>query len=119
MNNKPEYMRQWRQNNPARVTEYKRREKARQDMVRSALSTIKLEQGCTDCGYKDQLAPLQFDHVRGEKMFMLAATSGLGVSIERALVEVDKCDVVCANCHAIRTEESLFGKMKAVLNDGD
>jgi hypothetical protein len=63
---------------------------------------IKLERGCADCGYNTHAAALHFDHLPGfDKLF------GIGNSGNRTwesiLQEIDKCDVVCANCHAIRT----------------
>lgn len=73
---------------------------------RSALiDGIKLERGCVDCGYKVHPAALQFDHLPGnEKMYRLAELRGQGrTPISRILTEIAKCEVVCANCHAVRT----------------
>jgi hypothetical protein len=46
---------------------------------------------------------MDFDHVRGEKKF------GIAICINRAWklleAEITKCDVVCANCHRIRTRQ--------------
>lgn len=50
---------------------------------------------------------MQFDHVRGEK---IANVSRL-LNDRRytlALEEVEKCEVVCANCHSTRTFERTF-----------
>lgn len=68
----------------------------------SMLATLKLEQGCMDCGYNERPEALQFDHVRGEKRFCIAL-GGASIGFERLLEEVEKCDVVCANCHSVRT----------------
>ena len=55
--------------------------------------------GCVDCGEKD-LRVLQFDHVRGKT----ANLSVMSLSSTRTfLAELDRCEVVCANCHARRT----------------
>jgi hypothetical protein len=45
---------------------------------------------------------MQFDHVRGEK---LGDVSALIRTAPHAVVlaEIEKCDLVCANCHADRT----------------
>lgn len=58
---------------------------------------------CTDCGYADNMLALQFDHVpeRGAKKAPVAKLYSL--SWEVLVMELDKCDLVCANCHAIRT----------------
>lgn len=46
---------------------------------------------------------MQFDHVRGSKASNVTGLQGASVTALRA--EIAKCDVVCANCHAIRTHE--------------
>lgn len=44
---------------------------------------------------------MDFDHVHGAK---LANISDMKTgSLERLLREMRKCDVVCANCHRLRT----------------
>jgi hypothetical protein len=65
------------------------------------LVAIKLERGCVDCGYNTHAVALQFDHVRGDKLFDIGSSCRL--AWESILQEIAKCDVVCANCHAIRT----------------
>ncbi len=55
--------------------------------------------GCLDCGERDWRV-LQFDHVRG-KTANLATLSRC--STRTFLAELDRCEVVCANCHARRT----------------
>ena len=58
---------------------------------------------CVDCGESDPVI-LEFDHVdeKGEKAFEVARNFA-----ERrwqdVLDEMDKCEVVCANCHRKRT----------------
>jgi hypothetical protein len=55
---------------------------------------------CADCGVKYPTCVMQFDHVRGEKKFNI----GGGVrGISSIIAEIAKCEVVCANCHALRT----------------
>ena len=67
------------------------------------LSEIKLASGCTDCGYNEHPAALQFDHVRGEKVNNVSYMRRR--AWELVLDEIAKCDIVCANCHAVRTAE--------------
>lgn len=81
-------IRQWRLDNIHR---------RRQKIVR-----IKKARGCVDCGYNEHPAALHFDHVRGKKKFVISQS--VGVSWERVLEEIKKCEVRCANCHAIRTQ---------------
>jgi hypothetical protein len=56
---------------------------------------------CADCGGTFPPECMDFDHVRGEKLFNLGQCSGR--SIVALGAEIAKCDVVCANCHRIRT----------------
>jgi len=61
---------------------------------------------CADCGQTFDPVVMDFDHVRGEKLF----TMGAGVrckSTEAVLAELAKCDVVCSNCHRLRTKERI------------
>lgn len=64
-----------------------------------------LEKGCTDCGYNKHPSALEFDHLPGtEKLFNIGEEIG-NRSVESIWSEIAKCEVVCANCHAIRTVE--------------
>lgn len=59
---------------------------------------------CSDCGVEYPYYVMQFDHVRGEKKFNLANhSSGRYTSMKALLEEIAKCEVVCSNCHAVRT----------------
>ncbi len=58
---------------------------------------------CTDCGESYPACVMDFDHVRGEKLFNVTSMKGRSPSEAAILEEVAKCDVVCANCHRIRT----------------
>ena len=48
---------------------------------------------------------MQFDHVpeRGQKFMDVADMINHCYGMKKILEEMDKCDVVCANCHAVRT----------------
>ena len=55
---------------------------------------------CTDCGYSDSAAALEFHHRDAfSKDFAIGTTSA---SRERVWSETAKCDLVCANCHRAR-----------------
>jgi hypothetical protein len=61
---------------------------------------------CVDCGESDPIV-LTFDHVRGKKSNDIATMVGSGLSLATIRVEIEKCEVRCYNCHAIRTHERL------------
>jgi hypothetical protein len=69
--------------------------------VKVWIAEYKVAQGCADCGYRTHHAALDFDHVRGKKLLNVC----LSKSIAQARQEIEKCEVVCANCHRIRTYE--------------
>lgn len=75
----------------------------RQMLNLSALSTLKLDLGCADCGYNAHPEGLDFDHVRGEKRFTVSQL--IRLPIVRLLEEIEKCEVVCATCHRVRTAD--------------
>lgn len=58
---------------------------------------------CKDCEETFPVYVMQFDHVIGTKEQNVADTIRLGWSLDRIKREIEKCEVVCANCHAIRT----------------
>lgn len=76
--------------------------KRRRENRRGWIHEIKLAVGCCDCGYAEHAAALDFDHVRGPKKFTIARGSQFFSKAE-VLAEIEKCDVVCANCHRVRT----------------
>lgn len=56
---------------------------------------------CERCGYKEHLAALQFHHVdSNEKDFAIGSIKN-SVSWNVVKKELDKCELLCANCHAI------------------
>src|SRR5882672_2772443 len=57
---------------------------------------------CADCGLKYLPCVMHFDHVRGKKEFNVSV-GNVTYRPQRILAEIAKCDLVCANCHAIRT----------------
>ena len=70
---------------------------------------------CVDCGETDPVV-LEFDHL-GDKRFSIS--QGIrGRRWEVVLVEMQKCEVVCANCHRRRSmERGNF--WRTVVRDGD
>jgi hypothetical protein len=73
--------------------------RARDEEWRSAISTMKLELGCIDCGYAEHPEALDFDHVRGVKRHEISQSR----NATELFNELEKCEVVCANCHRVRT----------------
>lgn len=60
---------------------------------------------CTDCGEIWAPEAMDFDHVRGEKVSEI--TNMWSWSRKRVESELEKCEIVCANCHRVRTVERM------------
>jgi hypothetical protein len=62
---------------------------------------------CADCGGHFRPHQMDFDHRDpARKDFRLTAGRAMLMSTARVLAEVAKCDIVCANCHRIRTRDA-------------
>jgi hypothetical protein len=73
---------------------------------RELLDKIKMETGCIECGYKKHPVALDFDHIDPTKKEFTIGVSYASVSLKRLYKEIDKCQVLCANCHRIKTFQS-------------
>lgn len=56
---------------------------------------------CFDCHNTD-FRVLEFDHISNKKMNVSSMVAG-GYAWSTILSEIQKCEIVCANCHRIRT----------------
>lgn len=60
---------------------------------------------CSDCGRRYDAAAMDFDH-RNPSTKVSVVTRMVGrASTDAILAEATKCDIVCANCHRVRTFE--------------
>lgn len=67
---------------------------------RAWFDDLKVEIGCADCGYSAHPAALPFHHISDDK---LANVSRLVlVSREAVMEEIERCVLLCANCHKRR-----------------
>ncbi len=61
---------------------------------------------CIDCGLKYSPSVMDFDHVRGEKLYGISVCASRFGKV-KLLEEISKCDLVCARCHRIRTQSRI------------
>jgi hypothetical protein len=92
---------------PCVIARYGAGRKVRQRKLLEYIQAIKLERGCTDCGYRANAVALDFDHLPGHTKEHRLAVMAAGATKARIDAEIAKCEVVCANCHRIRTNERL------------
>lgn len=87
---------------------YKNRQRIRKLEHLEILNKIKEDSGCVICG-ESRVICLDFHHKnKNDKNFTIS--SNLGKSIDELLNEVEKCIVVCANCHRIIHSEDYIEK---------
>ncbi len=61
------------------------------------------------CCEEDHPATLTFHHKKDfEKSFEIGNAICLGISLKRLAAEIEKCEVLCANCHAKEHLAYLF-----------
>lgn len=89
---------EWIKNNPDKVARYHKKKTDE----RYALMVTAKSKPCMDCGGTFPPECMDFDHRnKEEKEFTIAHKRSY--SKARILAEIAKCDVVCANCHRIRS----------------
>lgn len=86
-----------------RLAAKKRRHAQRREQYRARIVEAKA-QPCMDCGGEWPSFVMHLHHVRGKKSFGIGQALSLAGVISPAMLEreIAKCDVVCANCHALR-----------------
>jgi len=73
------------------------------------LRDLKTKTPCVDCGINYPYYVMDFDHVRGQKhanVMELVST----LSKKKIDEEIAKCEIVCSNCHRIRTHMRRMSK---------
>lgn len=98
------YHKEWYERNKSKrikqITDRKKKIKLSSSEI---INKIKLENGCVDCGYKEHSVALDFDHL-SDKLYNVSSMVANGYTIEAIREEISKCEIVCANCHRVRTK---------------
>lgn len=93
------YYQKHREEQFVRVTS---RKKKNQLLLKGYANMVK-SKPCSDCGVEYPAYVMDFDHVGGTKDDDISTLIRRNVSIKRLMKEIDKCEVVCSNCHRVRT----------------
>ena len=105
-----EKMRQWREDNPEK---YKRQYQGEFEKKRQVLADAR-SGGCVKCGEPD-ISCLDFHHRDpGSKLGHVGEFRKFGM--KRLLAEIEKCDVLCANCHRKHHRDK---RREGNLSEGD
>lgn len=68
---------------------------------------------CADCRLSYNYWIMQFDHIKGKKKFNISEVGRhIKVTKRQLINEINKCQVVCANCHHNRTYKMLTKTME-------
>ena len=95
-------MRRWKRENAKHVAHYQREyQRPYKGIKTKILLYIKQTTPCADCGQQYPHYVTDFDHVRGVKRAKVAECTNCSWRV--FLEELIKCDLVCANCHRLRT----------------
>ena len=93
-----------------------RNQSYRERMV-ALLRDIKMKSGCVICGYKEHWAALDFHHTNpSEKENLVSKLVSQGC-FAAAMEEVQKCIVLCANCHRIHHYEENSVKIQPLTTN--
>lgn len=104
------YDRKYCQRNRGRWQRQKNEFKRQQ---RQWLRDLKTGKPCTDCGRVFAPGAMEWDHRPGTvKLFEISMMAGR--SRKLILEEIAKCDLVCANDHAIRTRTRLLASLESI-----
>ncbi len=96
------YFKSWYDRNKQKHIAYVKR-----NTLERAREAAALKDGpCTDCGGRFPPCVMDWDHVSGEKFSNVANYAKNG-SRQKLLEEIAKCELVCANCHRIRTHNRV------------
>ena len=76
---------------------------------------VQKDKPCMDCGQRFPSCCMDFDHRPGEiKEFNIGRADTIPIPIR--LKEIAKCDLVCANCHRLRTFNRSLYHMEDNIN---
>lgn len=97
----------WKEHYHKYGSNYRERAVERSRKIKANLKAQMLEylrdKSCTNCGVSD-IRVLEFDHIDpSKKSFSIARGIGSALSWASILAEIAKCQILCANCHKIRT----------------
>jgi hypothetical protein len=87
------------------------RSKQTREKRKEIIREIKESSPCVDCNISYPYYVMHFDHLDSktkiDKISNLVQVAGIKIALD----EINKCDLLCANCHSIRTWKRQHGLM--------
>ena len=84
------------------IRKYMERNRKRKNIIKKRVWEYLKLHPCVDCGESD-IRVLDFDHVRGHKRANVQRLVNSYYCWKTVEIEIQKCDVICANCHRRKT----------------
>lgn len=115
----PDCKADWRRTHPPDDDErvqLAEQQRTRVQFCRAYVRSFKEAQPCADCGWRMPWYVMEFDHRdgRGPGDSTVASLIGQG-TLDRVILEIEKCDLVCANCHKIRTHKRAVARGERIV----
>lgn len=89
------------------ISYYTKKRAKRRKQIRLWIQSFKKGKPCLDCGEIFPVVCMDFDHIDDNKDFNISS-DGLSKSKKAILEEIKKCEIVCSNCHRLRTYNRLY-----------
>ena len=81
--------------------------KTRRGIAKAFVYAIK-QYPCLDCEQVFDPVCMEFDHTGTDKKFSIGKAMSQAMSLRLLTQEIMKCDLVCANCHRLRTKKRFW-----------
>jgi hypothetical protein len=89
-------------------------QRERRDEKRKFIQAGKHNKPCTDCGIAYPHYVMDYDHLPEFEKVGILSEMHKGYSMDKILEEIAKCELVCKNCHAVRTWNRAAGVNRKV-----
>ena len=70
--------------------------------IRRHIDEYKMGRPCVDCGGVFPPVCMDFHHTHGEKLFEMSSAVTHTRRLDKVILEMEKCVLICANCHRLR-----------------
>lgn len=100
-------------NKPKRLQQIAANVKRFRANLKAEIDEVKASTPCTDCGRCYPPYVMEYDHLPGfEKVNNVSTLIGqTNIKKSRIYDEIGKCELVCANCHRVRTHNRRIAQL--------
>lgn len=91
---------------PEKRERYHAATRKRRAGIRNKINEYKGSKPCADCNYSYPHYVMDFDHINEDKV-MAVSKMIKHSSWDQVVQEIEKCELVCSNCHRERTWQRL------------